>query len=203
MSKAGDVFENPVTGEFGYVRIGTDETNGEFIVSDLRLRPGAAAIGPHIHPQADERFTAVTGKLGYLLGDQKLILEAGESMDIPRGTVHDFWNAGEEDARVVVEIRPGARMELMIRTMFALAHEGKTNEKGMPGLLQMALISREFDDVLQVMSPPLAVQRVLFALLTPLARLLGYQAIYPHHDKIRMGTTEVEPLPEGMLVPAV
>jgi quercetin dioxygenase-like cupin family protein len=203
MSKAGDVFDNPVTGEFGYVRVGTDETNGELIVSDLRLRPGGGAIGPHIHPQADERFTAVTGKLGYLLGDQKLILEAGESMDIPRGTVHDFWNAGEDEARVVVEIRPGARMELMIRTMFALAMEGKTNDKGMPGLLQMALISREFDDVLQVMNPPLAVQRVLFALLTPLARLLGYQAIYPHHQSIKLGTTEVEPLPAGMLVPAV
>jgi hypothetical protein len=145
----------------------------------------------------------VTGKLGYLLGDQKLILEAGESMDIPRGTVHDFWNAGEEEARVVVEIRPGARMELMIRTMFALALEGKTNKKGMPGLLQMALISREFDDVLQVMNPPPAVQRVLFALLAPLARLIGYQAIYPHHEKIKLGTTEVEPLPAGMLIPAV
>lgn len=40
MVKAGDVFENPVTGEYGYVRVGTEETNGELIVSDLRLHPG-------------------------------------------------------------------------------------------------------------------------------------------------------------------
>jgi hypothetical protein len=29
MSKAGDVFENPMIGESGYIRLGTQETNGE------------------------------------------------------------------------------------------------------------------------------------------------------------------------------
>ena len=203
MSKAGDVFENPVTGEYGYVRVGTEETNGKLLVSDLRLHPGAAAIGPHIHPNADERFTAVKGKIGYLLGDQKKILQANESMEIPRGIVHDFWNAGDEEARVIVEIRPGARMELMMITMFSLAYEGKTNKKGVPNLLQMALIAKEFEDVLQVMNPPLWVQRVLFGILAPIARLVGYKAIYPHHLEMRLGITEVEPLPEGIAIAGV
>jgi quercetin dioxygenase-like cupin family protein len=203
MSKAGDVFENPVTGEYGYVRVGTEETNGKLLVSDLRLHPGAAAIGPHIHPNADERFTAVKGKIGYLLGDQKKILQANESMEIPRGIVHDFWNAGDEEARVIVEIRPGARMELMMITMFSLAYEGKTNKKGVPDLLQMALIAKEFEDVLQVMNPPLWVQRVLFGILAPIARLVGYKAIYPHHLEMRLGITEVEPLPEGIAIAGV
>jgi hypothetical protein len=44
MSKAGDVFENPVTGEFGYIRVGTKETNGRLIVADLRVRPGGAVL---------------------------------------------------------------------------------------------------------------------------------------------------------------
>ena len=203
MSKAGDVFENPVTGEYGYVRVGTEETNGKLLVSDLRLHPGAAAIGPHIHPNAHERFTAVKGKIGYLLGDQKKILQANESMEIPRGIVHDFWNAGDEEARVIVEIRPGARMELMMITMFSLAYEGKTNKKGVPDLLQMALIAKEFEDVLQVMNPPLWVQRVLFGILAPIARLVGYKAIYPHHLEMRLGITEVEPLPEGIAIAGV
>jgi quercetin dioxygenase-like cupin family protein len=203
MSKAGDVFENPVTGEYGYVRVGTEETNGKLLVSDLRLHPGAAAIGPHIHPNADERFTAVKGKIGYLLGDQKKILQANESMEIPRGIVHDFWNAGDEEARVIVEIRPGARMELMMITMFSLAYEGKTNKKGVPDLLQMALIAKEFEDVLQVMNPPLWVQRVLFGILAPIARLAGYKAIYPHHLEMRLGITEVETVPEGIVIAGV
>ncbi|MGD8586663.1 MAG: cupin domain-containing protein [Chloroflexota bacterium] len=201
MSRAGDIFENPVTGESGYVRVGTEETNGELIVSDLRVRPGGAVLGAHIHRDADERFTVLTGKIGYMLGGQKGILQAGDSADLPRGIPHDWWNAGDEEARVIVEIRPGTRMELMIRTMFCLAREGKTNSKGMPNLLQLALISQEFEDVFQTLNPPVRVQHIVFGILAPIARLLGYKAIYPHHQDVQLGTTEVEPLPEGIMIP--
>jgi quercetin dioxygenase-like cupin family protein len=201
MSKAGDIFENPVTGESGYVRVGTEETNGELIVSDLRVRPGGAVLGAHIHRDADERFTVLTGKIGYILGGQNGILQAGDSADLPRGIPHDWWNAGDEEARVIVEIRPGTRMELMILTMFSLAREGKTNSKGMPNLLQLALISQEFEDVFQPLNPPVWVQRIVFGILAPIARLLGYKAIYPHHQDVKLGTTEVEPLPAGIMIP--
>lgn len=203
MSKAGDIFENPVTGEYGYVRVGTEETDGKLLVADLWIRPGGAVLGAHIHPNADERFTVVSGKLSYMLGDQKGVLEAGESVDFPRGTVHDFWNAGDEDARAIVEIRPGARMELMIRTMFGLAREGKTNSKGMPNLFQLAVTSQEFLDVFQPMNPPPAVQRVLFGVVGPIARLLGYKGMYPHHQEMTPGTVEVEPLPAGIVIQGV
>lgn len=200
MSKAGDVFENPVTGEHGYVRVGTEETNGALLVSDLRVNPGGAVLGPHIHPNADERFTVVNGKIGYMLGGQKGILQAGESADLPRSIAHDWWNAGDEEARVIVEIRPGARMELMIRTMFALAREGKTNNKGVPNLLQLAVTSQEFADVFQPLNPPRWIQRILFGILAPVARLFGYKGMYPHHMELSLGNTEVEPLPEGIVI---
>src|SRR5512137_2632481 len=173
MSKAGDVFGNPVTGEFGYIRVGTQETHGELIVSDLRVRPGGAVLGAHIHPTVDERFTVLKGKIGYMLGDKKGVLQAGEAADLPRGIAHDWWNAGDEEARVIVEMRPGARMEQMITTLFCLAREGKTNKKGVPNPLQMAVIAEEFEDVVQFLNPPLWVQGLLFGILAPLGRLLG------------------------------
>ena len=200
MSKAGDIFENPITGESGYIRVGTEETNGELIVSDLRVRPGGAVLGAHVHRDADERFTVLKGNIGYMLGGQNGNLQAGESADLPRGIPHDWWNAGDEEARVIVEIRPGTRMELMILTMFGLAHDGKTNSKGMPNLLQLALISQEFEDVFQPLKPPVWVQHIAFGILAPIARLLGYKAIYPHHQDMNLGTTEVEPLPEGIMI---
>lgn len=176
-----DVFENLVTGEFGYIRVGTQETNGELIVADLRVRPGGAVLGAHIHPTLDERFTVLKGKIGYMLGDQRGTLQAGDSADLPRGVPHDWWNAGDDEARVIVEIRPGARFEQMTITLFGLGKEGKTNKKGVPNPLQMAVIAQEFADVVQFLNPPPAVQRVLFGILAPLGRLLGYKAIYPHH----------------------
>jgi quercetin dioxygenase-like cupin family protein len=202
MSKAGDVFNNAVTGEYGYIRLGTEETNGERMVVDLRVRPGGASLGPHLHREVDERFTVLAGKIGYFVGDKKGTLQAGETADLPRGIPHDWWNAGNEEARVIVEIWPAARFEQMAITTFGLAKEGKTNKKGMPNLLQLAVISKEFEDVLQVMNPPLWVQRVLFAILVPIGRLLGYKAIYPHHLELakKIDTVEVEPLPAGIMI---
>lgn len=92
---------------------------------------------------------------------------------------------------------------MMIRTMFGLAREGKTDKKGMPNMLQMALIGQEFKDVLQMINPPVWVQRILFGMLAPIARLAGYKAIYPHYMEATMGTTEVEPLPEEIIIAVV
>lgn len=201
MSKAGDVIENPVTGEHGYIRVGSDETDGKLMVADLRVRPGGAVLGAHMHPTLDERFTVLKGKIGYMLGDKKGILQAGDSADLPRGVFHDWWNAGDDEARVIVEVRPPVRFEQMAGTLFSLAREGKTNKKGVPNPLQMAVIAQEFDDVLVMASPPPAVQRAVFAVLAPIGRLLGYKAIYPHHWAAPPATVPVEALPEGVVIP--
>lgn len=203
MSRAGDRFENPITGEYGYIRIGTEETDGKLMVSDLRVRPGGAVLGAHLHPTIDERFTVVKGKIGYMLGGNKGVLEAGQSADLPRGIPHDWWNAGDEEARVIVEIRPAARFEQMAVTLFGLAAEGKTNKKGVPNPLQLAVISQEFADTVQFMNPPRWVQRILFGVLAPLGRALGYKAIYPHHYQVPVESVEVEPLPEGIAIAGV
>jgi quercetin dioxygenase-like cupin family protein len=200
MSKAGDIFNNPVTGETGYVRIGTDQTDGKLLVSDLRVRAGGASIGPHFHPTIDERFTVLKGKIGYILDGKKGVLQAGDAMDLPKGIPHDWWNAGDEEARVIVEIRPGARFERMAITLFYLAAEGKTDKKGMANPLQMAVIAQEFSDAVVFMSPPQWVQRLLFGIMAPLGRLAGFKATYPHHLKMAIGTVEVEPLPEGVVI---
>jgi mannose-6-phosphate isomerase-like protein (cupin superfamily) len=203
MAKAGDRFENPVTGEYGYIRVGTEESNGELLVCDLRVRVNGAVLGAHLHPTVDERFTVLEGKIGYLLDGKKGVLQAGQSADLPRGIVHDWWNAGDTEARVIVEIRPGRRFEQMAITLFGLAQEGKTDKKGVPNPLQMAVIAQEFKDVVQFMSPPPWVQGILFGVLAPLGRMLGYKAIYPHHLQMPVQSVEIEPLPEWILIPAI
>jgi quercetin dioxygenase-like cupin family protein len=195
--KAGDVFENPVTGEYGYIRIGTQETDGELLVVDLRIRPGGAVSGEHFHRTITERFTVVSGKIGYKLGGKTGVAHAGDTLDLPAGIVHNWWNAGTDEARVIVQVKPAARFVQMVTTLFGLSKEGKTNKKGMPNLLQLAVISDEFKDVIQFTKPPVWVQAVLFSFLAPLGRHLGYRAIYPHHQ-IDALSVAVEPLPEGI-----
>jgi hypothetical protein len=59
-----------------------------------------------------------------------------------------------------------------------LAMEGKVNKRGMPGLLQVALMANKFADVFRLSKPPYAVQRFLFAAIAPFALLFGLRPTY-------------------------
>ena len=181
MLNAGDVIENPVTGERAVVRVGTAESSGELLVADLYVRPGGAVMGEHLHPGIEESFTVVRGRLGYRLDGREGVAVPKERLHVPSGTVHDWWNAGDEEAQVLVEISPASRFEEMIRNAFGLAQDGKTDAKGRPRLLQAALFAREFDDVIRLTKPPRLVQELLFGSLAPIAWLLGYRGSYPQY----------------------
>ena len=181
MSKAGDVIENPVTGERAVVRIGTEQTGGELLVVDLYIRPGGAVMREHVHPAIEERFTVLRGRVGFRLSGRESTAEPGVRLIAPAGVPHDWWNASPEEALVRVEVRPAARFEAFILNAFGLAQDGRVNRRGMPNLLQLAVLAREFDDVIRFTRPPRVVQRLLFGLLAPLARLLGYRGSYPEY----------------------
>lgn len=181
MSKAGDVSENPVTGERAVVRVGTAQTGGELLVVDLTVRPGGAVIGEHVHPAVEERFTAVRGRLSFRVAGREGVAEPGEVVLVPAGVPHVWWNASPAEATVRVEVRPAARFEACILNTFGLAQDGRVNKRGMPNLLQLAVFAREFDDVIRFTRPPRWVQRLLFGGLTPVARLLGYRGSYPEY----------------------
>jgi quercetin dioxygenase-like cupin family protein len=195
MSKAGDVMENPVTGERGVARIGTEQTGGELLVADLYIRPGGAVMGEHLHPAVEERFTVLRGRVGFRLAGRESIAEPGVRLIAPAEVPHDWWNAGPEEALVCVEIRPAARFEAFLKNAFGLAQDDKVNRRGMPNLLQLAVFAREFDDVIQFTHPPRVVQRLLFGLLAPLAWLLGYRGSYPEYlARGPSGSVPVEPM---------
>jgi hypothetical protein len=182
MSKAGDTIENPVTGERIVVRVGTEDSEGELLAVDAYVRPGGAVAGEHVHPAIEERFTVVRGRVGFRLDGRDSIAEMNRPLRVPACVAHDWWNAGEEEAHIRVEIRPGTRFEEMAINLFGLAQDGKTNSRGMPNLLQAAIFAREFGDVLYFTKPPLLVQRMLFGALVPIARALGYRGSYPRYS---------------------
>ena len=182
MSRTGQVLTNPVTGERAVVLVGTEDGDGESIVVDLYVRPGGAVAGEHVHPSIEESFTVLRGRVGFSVAGRKQVAEPGRQLHVPAGVAHDWWNAGDEEAHVRVEVRPGARFEEMIQNFFGLAHDGRTDSKGMPHFLQLALFALEFDDVIRFTRPPRLVQRTLFRALAPLARLRGYRGRYARYS---------------------
>ena len=148
-------------------------------IADLTALPGARVAGEHLHPALLESFSVKEGELTVMRDGRKSVLRAGERAEIEPGVWHDWWNEGDVDAIVRVEITPGERFVHMIETLYGLAREGHLNKRGMPHPLQLALFATEFSDVIVFRRPPAAVQRVVFGALTPIARRRGYRATYP------------------------
>jgi hypothetical protein len=68
--------------------------------------------------------------------------------------------------------------------MFALAADGKTNRKGMPNPLRLAVIAKAHFDTVRLPFPPAWMQAAGLALGSPLGRLLGYGATYEPDEKV-------------------
>lgn len=175
----GESIENPVTKEYARVLELPWWNDEGRAASELRALPGARVAGEHMHPALTERFTVESGELTVKREGEKSVLGAGESMLIEPGVWHDWWNEGEVDAIVRVEITPGERFLHMIETIFGLGREGHLNSKGMPNPLQLAMIATEFSDVIVFRKPPVPVQKLVFSTLGPIARRRGYRGTYP------------------------
>jgi mannose-6-phosphate isomerase-like protein (cupin superfamily) len=178
MIHAGDVIENPVTGERILFHETSRETNGEAVVFETFVQPDGFVAAAHVHPKQEERFEIVSGTLGLEMRDEEIVAGPGETVTIPAGTPHRFWNAGEDEARFRCEVRPALQFERLLETMFALAADGKTNKKGLPNPLRLAVIARAHFDVVRLPFPPVFVQRLGLTLAAPLGRLLGYAPTY-------------------------
>jgi quercetin dioxygenase-like cupin family protein len=178
MIHAGDVIENPVTGERLVFRKTSRETNGEAVVIETIVKPNGFVAAGHLHPYQEERFQVLRGTVGFRVGREEIVAGPGQRLTVPAGTAHKFWNAGEDEAHFVCEVRPALQFEQLIETMFGLAADGKTNRKGMPNPLRLAVIAQAHFDNVHLPFPPAWMQRMGLALGAPLGRLLGYEATY-------------------------
>ena len=63
LTHSGDVVENPATRETGRIIVGAADTNGRYMQSELRVRPGGGVSVAHRHPVITERFEVLEGTL--------------------------------------------------------------------------------------------------------------------------------------------
>jgi quercetin dioxygenase-like cupin family protein len=183
MIRTGDTIENPVTGERITFLATSRETDGDAVVIETVVQPDGFVAAAHVHPSQSERFAVAEGTLGLKVGGEKLTLEPGDVAVVEAGTPHKFWNAGDKPVRFVCEVRPALQFESLLETMFALAADGKTNKRGMPNPLRLAVIAKAHFDTVRLPLPPAWLQAAGLALGAPFGRLLGYEATYESGSK--------------------
>jgi hypothetical protein len=106
----------------------------------------------------------------FRMGLKTIVAGPGEVVTVPPGVVHNFAQYGDEPSQCRVEIRPALKMEALFETTVRLAQDGRTNRKGMPKPLDLALFVEEFKDEVKAPFPPAPVVKALMAPLRAMAR---------------------------------
>ncbi|HEX2808832.1 MAG TPA: cupin domain-containing protein [Kineosporiaceae bacterium] len=151
------------------------------LVGQLRVGVGGRVAAPHTHPVATERFRVIGGQIGFQIGADRRVLGPGDQAEVPPGVVHDWWQVGDQEAEVIVDMQPGDRFTEILTTFFGLVRDGQVNKRGLPHLLQLAVTAHSYRDAMVFKSPPPWLQRALFAGLTPIGRALGRRPSYPRY----------------------
>lgn len=182
VAAAGDVLEHPVTGERLVWRRVARDTDGALLEGDLFAQPGGHPAAAHIHPHQMERFGVLAGTVKLRVDEELSTLGPGDWAEVPAGRPHTWWNDADADAQVLIQVSPALRTEMFFETFFGLAKDGKTNSKGLPGLLQMAVILREYRDEVILARPPAIVQDIVFTPLAVVGRGLGLRGWYRRYS---------------------
>lgn len=84
----------------------TAETNGAMSITDS-VSPPASGPPRHIHHDADETFVMLTGEAEFWMEGVTKVLQAGETLFVPRGNAHTFRILGNRPSRHLVILTPG------------------------------------------------------------------------------------------------
>ena len=168
-----DEIVNPRSGE----RIVFRDTGSDVLRMEYVAEAGAAGPPEHIHPEQEERFEVAAGAARFRVDGRDVVLSAGDKASVPAGTPHTFANAGGGELRMAIEIEPARDMRSFFETLFALGRAGKTDARGRAGLLQDAVLAREYGVFLA--RPPVWMQRPVIALLAMVGRMAGKRAKAP------------------------
>jgi quercetin dioxygenase-like cupin family protein len=178
MAKQGDKIINARTGQkMIFLQTGT-ETNGQLLEIES-FNPKSDMREPmHIHPRQESAAKIISGKLHFLVYGKERIVGPGETIVIPAGAPHCFWNEDEVEAHSIQQFTPALHIDEFFESFFALANDNKLSDKGMPPFLQLPLMGLKHRDEIRVTSPPWVIQLLTYWLLAPVCLLLGYRARY-------------------------
>ncbi len=139
------------------------------VVTEL-IPGGASAI--HIHPNQDETYEVREGEIELFMNGEWKKLKAGESVTIPKGTVHGFRNSSDKNVVAFNRHNPGLRFGEMLEAIQQKINEGKiTSVKGFKNLAYMSSVMVAYPDVMQTIKPPAS----LIKMMARLGKTFGYK----------------------------
>lgn len=144
------------------------ETAGEISRVEIEMEANQSGPPQHVHPQQREIYTVEEGELTVTLDGDRHVVRAGESIEIPVGSVHGFANRSAASVRFTADHLPALRFEEYIR----LVHRTVEGRKAtLPVIMRIVRIERSFPET--VLAPP-GPPRLVSKVLAGLGKLAGY-----------------------------
>jgi len=178
MIKQGDSIINIRTGQKMTFIETWAETNGTQLKIDCVSPVTSERERLHFQPYQENRFTIFKGQLLFTIDGKDTLAKVGDKIVIPKNVPHSFYNSGHLDTHYVQEFFPALKIDSLFETFFVLARDGKLNKRGTPNILRTALILLNFENEIRLTQPYWKLQKTVFKLLAPIARLIGYKGVY-------------------------
>jgi quercetin dioxygenase-like cupin family protein len=129
--------------EHGKVRmefvVTSAESDGELHQMRVTYQPHSDPPPAHIHPAQDETFEILGGEVEFTLDGVVSVHAAPETVEVPRGTVHELRNASAQPATVLWSTRPALRTGEFFMAMHDAAAAGDID--------RLVAVIAEYDDV--------------------------------------------------------
>lgn len=138
----------------------------------LRGTLPARQQGPprHVHHLEDEDGTVTAGQLTAEVGGSTRTFDPGDSVRLPRGTPHRWWNAGDTLLAFEGRVRPAVDLDRYLQGVFEIMNAGPP---GRPPLFYLAHVALRHRRTQSVLLLPRPLQAVLFRILVLLGTVLG------------------------------
>jgi len=128
------------------------ETGGAYFQFEAVV-PAAGGPPPHIHLDKDESFYIIEGELEMYLGDATVKAKAGDFVNVPHGTTHNFKNVGPKPAKLLATFVP-AGMEDYFMEVFDPAVDRNATPPPITDALIQKMIAAAPKHKLEILPPP-------------------------------------------------
>jgi len=145
--------------------------NGELCL-ELRGSLPPRSEGPplHVHLKEHEEGIVQAGRLTALVDGRRLQAGPGESVELPLGSAHRWWNEGDEVLEFIGYARPVVDLDRYLQAMFEVMNAGPPNR---PPLVYVAHAALRHRDTQAVVIMPRMIQGLVYRLAQVVGRATG------------------------------
>lgn len=183
MPYVGQVIQDRINGNrFEFLET-AESSGGQRVRIKITQCAKGKTVGDHIHLAQDEHFEVISGSLTYSINKEKNNLLSGEQITLYRNIPHNHYNTGDEPAVYIQTISPALDIDYFLENLVGLINDGKMERGNMPFLQKMVTL-KYLESPSLLADIPRGLQKLLAHMLGPVARMLGYRAIYKKYTGI-------------------